>query len=229
MQYSWQCCSCVVVWFSLNISIGSLMKYCYLNSILCNAQKNHCITFEFPIFTTFLHMLYSRVLCGVWLWAKQNTSRKVRRIPFAIQIQKILPLAILFCISVAFGNVSLRYVYPSFNQMVSSTTPLITMLVEIALLGSRYNTWAHIAVWYVRVVTIDLITQEKHLQVPLGIYRQCGLIMLISDANSFGRIFALLPIRSELPHSGVDMHIYGGSIPCCEIGCAGLYSIFSHF
>lgn len=43
------------------------------------------------------------------------------------------------------GNMSLVYVYPSFNQMVSTTTPMITMLVEI-LAGTRYNKWAYISV-----------------------------------------------------------------------------------
>lgn len=52
---------------------------------------------------------------------------------------KILPLAFLFAVSVSFGNTALSYVYPSFNQMVTTMTPLITMVLQVVLLRTRYN------------------------------------------------------------------------------------------
>jgi drug/metabolite transporter (DMT)-like permease len=66
---------------------------------------------------------------------------KVVRFSFRQQLVKIAPLALVFSASVGMGNLSLKYIYPSFNQMLASVSPLITVLISILIYRKRYNTW----------------------------------------------------------------------------------------
>jgi hypothetical protein len=43
-----------------------------------------------------------------------------------LQFLKIATLSLVFCVSVVFGNISLRYLPVSFNQAVGATTPFFT-------------------------------------------------------------------------------------------------------
>ena len=43
----------------------------------------------------------------------------------AQQAREIMPLSLCFALSVAMGNLSLKYIYPSFNQMLG---PALTAL-----------------------------------------------------------------------------------------------------
>ena len=43
-------------------------------------------------------------------------------------------------IGIISGNLSLKYIYPSFNQMIGASSPLITVLMASAM-GTRYNLW----------------------------------------------------------------------------------------
>merc|ERR1719254_369125 len=60
---------------------------------------------------------------------------------FRQQLEKIAPLAICFALSVAMGNLSLKYIYPSFNQMLGAMSPLITVLMAVIFQQKRYNGW----------------------------------------------------------------------------------------
>merc|ERR1719277_395120 len=57
------------------------------------------------------------------------------------QARKIAPLAMCFALSVAMGNLSLKYIYPSFSQMLGSMAPLITVALAVVLQGQRFNRW----------------------------------------------------------------------------------------
>ncbi|CAD7942799.1 unnamed protein product [Amoebophrya sp. A120] len=96
-----------------------------------------CRQYDFPIFITAVHMFWCSVMCFPFV--------KVS-LTFTEQIRLILPLSMLFAVSVSMGNLSLAYVYPSFSQMVSTTTPLITMCLHMLVSGARYNSWAMISV-----------------------------------------------------------------------------------
>lgn len=59
------------------------------------------------------------------------------------QLKEITPLSICFALSVAMGNLSLKYIYPSFNQMLGSMSPLITVLLAVLLERKSFSvkTW----------------------------------------------------------------------------------------
>jgi len=43
------------------------------------------------------------------------------------------------------GNLSLKYIYPSFNQMLGAMTPLITVALAVVFQRKRYNFWTWLA------------------------------------------------------------------------------------
>lgn len=58
------------------------------------------------------------------------------------QAKKIFPLAACFALSVGMGNLSLKYIFPSFNQMLGASSPLITVIMMVLVTNTRYNAWA---------------------------------------------------------------------------------------
>ena len=53
------------------------------------------------------------------------------------QFYKISTLALIFCVTVVLGNVSLKYIPVSFNQAIGATTPAFTALLAAIMLGHR--------------------------------------------------------------------------------------------
>lgn len=53
------------------------------------------------------------------------------------QFYKIATLAIIFCITVVLGNVSLRFIPVSFNQALGATTPAFTAFLAIIMMNHR--------------------------------------------------------------------------------------------
>ncbi len=141
-QYeSWKARACVLMWFGLSIAVSNLTKWCYLNSNLCH-KNGKCRRFDFPIFITACHMLCSWVLCSRYAKTKLPQSDRFRR---------VLPLALMFALSVGAGNLSLYYIYPTFTQMVSNCTPVITMLMQMLFLKTEYNWWGLVSVTFSNV------------------------------------------------------------------------------
>jgi solute carrier family 35 protein E4 len=131
-------------WFLLNTFIGNITKTLYLRG------------FAYPLFLTVVHMVFSWGACGIYLEAfkagkapeEYAASRADRK---RVRPTVILPLSASFAVSVGAGNLALQYIYPSFNQMLGCTTPLITLFLAIALEGTRYNAWSYLSVTVITV------------------------------------------------------------------------------
>lgn len=139
----------VLAWFVLNIAMGSSTKWIFVYGVICSVEvspgEGHsCHTYKFPLTITVLHMICSWIVCHVHIFYMTRTL-KPPNFPLSWQLQKIAPLAGCFALSVAMGNLSLKYIYPSFNQMLGAMSPLITVLMAIILEGKRYNTWTWIS------------------------------------------------------------------------------------
>lgn len=132
----------VAFWFIFNISLSTLTKWTFLFGEVCTSAEG-CKQFRFPLTLTAVHMLFSWAMCRIYI-AVDGRSRGPW-LTASEQIRKIVPLATCFAASVAMGNQSLKYIYPSFNQMLGSMSPLITVLMSIALLQKQYNTWTWIS------------------------------------------------------------------------------------
>lgn len=129
----------VLAWFVLNISMASLTKWLFLYGLIC-VPEDGCVAYRYPLAITVVHMLFSWAMCGVQLRLRGgvNAVLSLRQ-----QLDGIAPLAACFALSVAMGNLSLKYIYPSFNQMLGAMSPLITVLMAACLQQKRYNfsTW----------------------------------------------------------------------------------------
>mmetsp|Transcript_21158 Transcript_21158/g.49164 ORF Transcript_21158/g.49164 Transcript_21158/m.49164 type:complete len:336 (-) Transcript_21158:224-1231(-) len=130
----------VVVWFTFNVSMSTVMKWTYLYGKVCSLDGASCRVYKFPFMITAIHMLFSFCVCFVLVrWRADFPQRSV--LTWSQQLRKIVPLAICFSVCVAAGNLSLKYIYPSFSQMLSSVAPLVTVFVAVVLRGKRYNCW----------------------------------------------------------------------------------------
>ncbi|KAI4385672.1 hypothetical protein MLD38_003669 [Melastoma candidum] len=103
----------IASWYCSNIGVLLLNKYLLSN-----------YGFKYPIFLTMCHMTACSLLSYVAIaWMKMVPMQTIRS---RVQFLKISALSLVFCISVVFGNISLRFLPVSFNQAVGATTPFFT-------------------------------------------------------------------------------------------------------
>mmetsp|Transcript_41037 Transcript_41037/g.114048 ORF Transcript_41037/g.114048 Transcript_41037/m.114048 type:complete len:335 (-) Transcript_41037:328-1332(-) len=130
----------VALWFTFNVSMSTVMKWTYLYGKVCTVDGTSCRVYKFPFMITAVHMLFSWVVCSFLVRCRADAEHR-NCLTLKQQFQKIAPLALCFAVCVAMGNLSLKYIYPSFSQMLSSVAPLITVVIAVALRGKRYNCW----------------------------------------------------------------------------------------
>lgn len=131
----------VLSWFVLNIAMASSTKWLFLYGLICSPAGD-CEPYRFPLAITVVHMVFSWCMCCGHIFVFRG-GLSGPAMSFRQQLEKIAPLAGVFSLSVAMGNLSLKYIYPSFNQMLGAMSPLITVLMAIVLQQKRYNrsTW----------------------------------------------------------------------------------------
>ncbi|CAI0411053.1 unnamed protein product [Linum tenue] len=114
----------VACWYSSNI--GVLLMNKFLLSIY---------EFKFPIFLTMCHMTACSLFSYISIvWMKVVPLQTIRS---RTQFFKISALSMIFCVSVVFGNISLRFLPVSFNQAVGATTPFFTAVFAYAMTLKR--------------------------------------------------------------------------------------------
>lgn len=84
--------------------------------------------FQYPLFVTLCHQLCC--CCFSWVAIESCPDQlNVKAKPLTEQVlNRVRVLALVFAMSIACGNVALRYVFPSFTQVVASTTPIWTSM-----------------------------------------------------------------------------------------------------
>ncbi|KAK7264422.1 hypothetical protein RJT34_32031 [Clitoria ternatea] len=122
----------IASWYFSNIGVLILNKY--LLSFY---------GFRFPIFLTMLHMLSSSAF-------SYASITLLRLLPFQHihshkQFLKILALSAIFCLSVVFGNTSLRYLPVSFNQAIGATTPFFTAIFAFLITCKKETAEVYLA------------------------------------------------------------------------------------
>jgi len=131
----------VLIWFMLNISMSNLTKWTYLYGAVCT-RIDHvdvgCETYNFPFMITAVHMACSWIVCCIIIHRRQKHGAMLTA---SEQVRSILPLGIIYSSLLALGNLSLKFIYPSFNQMLASSSPLVTVVMSIILHRKRYNMW----------------------------------------------------------------------------------------
>lgn len=128
----------VAAWYSSNIGVLLLNKYLLSN-----------YGFRYPIFLTMCHMTACSLLSYIAIaWMKMVPMQTIRS---RLQFLKISALSFVFCISVVFGNVSLRFLPVSFNQAVGATTPFFTAVFAYLMTLKR-------EAWLTYVTLIPVVT-----------------------------------------------------------------------
>eukprot|EP00747_Dinoflagellata_sp_TGD_P028700 gnl/TRDRNA2_/TRDRNA2_133428_c0_seq1.p1 gnl/TRDRNA2_/TRDRNA2_133428_c0~~gnl/TRDRNA2_/TRDRNA2_133428_c0_seq1.p1 ORF type:complete len:370 (+),score=56.38 gnl/TRDRNA2_/TRDRNA2_133428_c0_seq1:54-1163(+) len=132
-------------WFIFNISVGTVTKWTYLHGEICVGPAGDiCQTYAFPYMITIIHMLFSWAMCWMYIFRVQG-GHMGATLNFSQQLRKIMPMALCFALAVGMGNLSLKYIYPSFNQMLGAMTPLITVLLSVLCTTKRYNAWTWVS------------------------------------------------------------------------------------
>ncbi|KAL4420979.1 hypothetical protein ABPG77_001298 [Micractinium sp. CCAP 211/92] len=113
----------ILSWYGSNIGVLLLNKY--LLSIF---------GFKCPVFLTLCHMLACSFMSYCVAASRLVTLQPVtsRR-----QFYKISLLALIFCLTVVLGNVSLKFIPVSFNQAIGATTPAFTALLAWMVMHQR--------------------------------------------------------------------------------------------
>jgi drug/metabolite transporter (DMT)-like permease len=111
---------------------------------------------------TVVHMMFSWGMCWFYLKFVRQTLDKGPQLSISQQASKIAPLAA--CVAGSFGasNVALKYIFPSFNQMLGSMTPLITVFIDSVFRGKRYNNWTWGSISFISGGLIVCGVKEVH-------------------------------------------------------------------
>lgn len=166
----------VLIWFVFNISMASLTKWTFLHGSVCSGHTSqpHCTTYQFPFMVTAQHMIFSWLACSMVINQRQKRGPML---DFDEQVKKIMPLAVAYAVSLALGNLSLKYIFPSFNQMLSSMSPLVTVLMSLMLHGKRYNLWTWISMPVICGGLLVCSNQEVNYNL-LGVLSVAGATIL---------------------------------------------------
>ncbi|KAJ0266323.1 sugar phosphate/phosphate translocator [Hirschfeldia incana] len=114
----------VASWYTSNIGVLLLNKYLLSN-----------YGFKYPIFLTMCHMTACSLLSYVAIaWLKMVPMQTIRS---RLQFLKISALSLVFCVSVVFGNISLRFLPVSFTQAIGATTPFFTAVFAYVMTLKR--------------------------------------------------------------------------------------------
>jgi len=165
----------VLSWFAVNISMGTSTKWIYLHGKVC-VEGEGCESFTFPLLVSMVHMIMSSVLCALQQKLKgkgSETAASTPKLTFKEQSRKIGPLALSFSLSIGMGNLALKYIYPSFNQMLGSIAPLVTVALAVLWQGKSYNWYTWFAVAVVSFGIILCSTKEFNFSM-LGVFFALG-------------------------------------------------------
>jgi solute carrier family 35 protein E4 len=157
-------------WFLLNTVIGNLTKTLYLAG------------FAFPLFLTIVHMVFSWLAIAMYLelmngGKSEEEAKLAREMRKKVPQKLILPLSASFALSVGFGNLALKYIFPSFNQMLGCTTPLVTIFLAVVITKSRYNLWSYVSIFFIVVGVMLCTAGEVNFHV-LGLAFNTGSTVL---------------------------------------------------
>eukprot|EP00736_Rhodelphis_marinus_P009064 Rmarinus@m.24668 len=125
-------------------TLGSILGWFASNVMLSNVNKwlMDYTEFRFPVALTACHMLMAIILGYVTIPHLPESSRR----PISWETQKkIVFLAAVFATSITCGNISLKYLYVSFQQMISATSPLVTIILDYIMRSKVHNRWVYVS------------------------------------------------------------------------------------
>jgi len=119
----------VIANLSMNVLLINSMKYVFVH-----------FHYEYPLFVTSTHMIFSYIVAAMFIHVLKIEKNHVV-LSWWDHLTKIIPLSCVAATSIACGNMALKYLYPSFNEMIQTTSPLATVVVAYIMTSNRYNYW----------------------------------------------------------------------------------------
>ncbi|MES1907230.1 MAG: hypothetical protein MHM6MM_000390 [Cercozoa sp. M6MM] len=146
----------VVLWFVFNTSISNV------NKILMASQE-----FKFPLTLTCCHMATCFLMSTLSLTTETPLfgGFSYQRTPSGTVRMRIFALAATFALSVVLGNIGLKYVYPSFAQMIGAATPIATVFLAVTVQGKSFHRNAYLALIPVTVGAVMCAKMEVNFHV----------------------------------------------------------------
>lgn len=173
----------VTLWFAFNISLANFTKWIYLYGEIClDGPGQGCVLYKFPVAITVVHMIFSWVVCHIHIYYVRKPVKGAGPAGLSIrqQFEKVAPLAGCFALSVAMGNLSLKYIFPSFNQMLGAMSPMITVLLAVMMPPrKRYNSWTWGSMPVICGGLVVCVTQEVNFH-AVGAFFAIGATVLRS-------------------------------------------------
>lgn len=169
----------VALWFVFNISLANFTKWLYMFGEIClDGPGKRCTLYKFPLAITVVHMIFSWAVCHVQIYYVRKSAKGGPDLSMEQRIKKVAPLAACFALSVAMGNLSLKYIFPSFNQMLGAMSPLITVLLAVILPPrKRYNAWTWLSMPVICGGLVVCTTKEVNFH-SLGAFFAVGATVL---------------------------------------------------
>mmetsp|Transcript_107067 Transcript_107067/g.345616 ORF Transcript_107067/g.345616 Transcript_107067/m.345616 type:complete len:717 (+) Transcript_107067:90-2240(+) len=135
-------------WFVLNVSMANVMKATYLHAQVCTVN-GVCQPYAFPLAITGLHMMFAWVMCSVYAYVTGGLPNDIRE--WLRRTYEMVPLALCFAGSTGANNMSLKFIWPSLNQMLSCSGPIVSVFISTAVFGRRFGVWVWLSVIIISV------------------------------------------------------------------------------
>lgn len=126
------------IWPFILVS-GTVLQWWFFNIVVIIGNKwiFQKFLFVFPMTLTAVHFVVSYL--GALFCIKVLRLSSVIEVKKEDRLPRILPLAIITCVNIVLGNVSLRYIPVSFVQTIKALTPAATVLLQATLWGKKYH------------------------------------------------------------------------------------------
>lgn len=88
--------------------------------------------FHHPLFLSATHMLVSYVVAAIMVHRLGMVPANRRTLTFSEQLRLVVPFSLLGAASIGASNFALVYLYPSLNEMLQTTTPVLGFRVVLS-------------------------------------------------------------------------------------------------
>ncbi|KAF4688873.1 hypothetical protein FOZ60_002248 [Perkinsus olseni] len=108
------------------------------NVALVNSVKfiQYTLHYPYPLLISAMHMIFSWLACGVYV--KFNVPA-LREYTFSRYMKEVFPVAAMASASIGCGNMALKYIFPSFHELLQQTSPAAQVLVCVLIYHQHYN------------------------------------------------------------------------------------------
>ncbi|EER05800.1 conserved hypothetical protein [Perkinsus marinus ATCC 50983] len=115
----------IVANFTCNVALVNSVKYI-----------QYTLHYPYPLLISAVHMVFSWLACGVYV--KFNVPA-LREYTLKRYMVEVFPVAAMASASIGCGNMALKYIFPSFHELLQQTSPAAQVLVCVLIYHQRYN------------------------------------------------------------------------------------------